>query len=270
MGRLQNQSLNRRSFRVTSNLDGALRMLRRRNPLGTYSIDAICINQDDEAEKSMEVRRIRHIFMAARGVIVWLGPAADGSDIALIKLADFGAKYKEALQKSPLDLDEDFYYLNNVAEEVRETTVVGTVRHLFAHTDFSDDDSADIPLTGFKALYRRPWWRRMWILQEVSMANRVAFVCGDCEVPGDSLFQAIDVLDGFMSSRTATDKVVAGEAFRPEELFALLYGMSNQPRTVYHIRMELYNYQNVDFPRIESERLRLRHPWANRGGQHSR
>ncbi|CZR62117.1 uncharacterized protein PAC_12014 [Phialocephala subalpina] len=46
-------------------------------------IDAICINQEDFAERSREVTRMRDIYTAASDVLVWLGPEENDSGSAL-------------------------------------------------------------------------------------------------------------------------------------------------------------------------------------------
>jgi len=39
-------------------------------------IDAICINQGDDEEKSKQVTRMRDVYKLARRVVVWLGGKA--------------------------------------------------------------------------------------------------------------------------------------------------------------------------------------------------
>lgn len=48
-----------------------------------FWIDAICINQDDEVEKSSEVRKMDQIYSAAASVLVWLGDSDEHSDKAI-------------------------------------------------------------------------------------------------------------------------------------------------------------------------------------------
>src|SRR5438045_170121 len=58
---------------ATINLVAALRRLRRRTASRTLWIDAICINQADNAEKSRQVALMRHIYQNAVRVVIWLG-----------------------------------------------------------------------------------------------------------------------------------------------------------------------------------------------------
>ena len=46
-------------------------------------VDAICINQNDLAERKHQVELMASTYAKARSVILWLGVKADGSDQAL-------------------------------------------------------------------------------------------------------------------------------------------------------------------------------------------
>jgi hypothetical protein len=88
---------NGRVIDVTRNLKEALwqfrkdrkRMVRpksstmsRGQPLHFW-IDAICINQTNNEEKSVQVGLMAEIYQQALHVFVWLGPVANGSDLAV-------------------------------------------------------------------------------------------------------------------------------------------------------------------------------------------
>lgn len=68
---------------VTANLHAALLQLRDRTFERIIWVDAICINQKDEEEKSHQIGLMAKIFGLADRVIVYLGEAADDSDQAL-------------------------------------------------------------------------------------------------------------------------------------------------------------------------------------------
>ncbi|RBA15907.1 hypothetical protein FPRO05_12128 [Fusarium proliferatum] len=59
---------------ITKNLESALRHLRHRNRPRTVWADALCINQDDLQEKTLQVRQMGNIYSKASQVLVWLGP----------------------------------------------------------------------------------------------------------------------------------------------------------------------------------------------------
>lgn len=65
---------------ITANLDTALRYFRDENNEKTLWVDAVCINQRDNVEKGPQVQMMGQIYRKAARVLIWLGPAADGSD----------------------------------------------------------------------------------------------------------------------------------------------------------------------------------------------
>ncbi|KAF2994103.1 hypothetical protein E8E14_002243 [Neopestalotiopsis sp. 37M] len=76
---------------ITENLYTALMRLRNHSADRSLWVDAICINQTDDAEKSIQVQRMANVYNKASRVRVWLGESANGSDEALDCLANTGA-----------------------------------------------------------------------------------------------------------------------------------------------------------------------------------
>lgn len=159
--------INDEPFSVGDNLYQALRQLRRSQRIiqGLRMwIDAICINQDDLAERSREVARMRDIYAHAWQVVIWLGPEADQSDVALTAMHWLAAERKRT---QPL---QGFY--------------TGVDKTVDAWPFFV----ITYPYYGpwrrnvYKALYHlltRAYWHRLWILQEIAMARADAPVlCG--------------------------------------------------------------------------------------------
>ena len=68
----------------------ALRHLRRRFETLTIWVDAICINQEDEEEKSDQIRLMRDIYSAAENVYIWLGEGSIATDRAMSRLPTTG------------------------------------------------------------------------------------------------------------------------------------------------------------------------------------
>ncbi|KIM96069.1 hypothetical protein OIDMADRAFT_90441, partial [Oidiodendron maius Zn] len=73
-------------FKVTKNLYLALECVRSPTDEKVLWADAICINQEDPAERSAQVRIMRDIYERAHRVLVWLGreDKEDEQAIALI------------------------------------------------------------------------------------------------------------------------------------------------------------------------------------------
>ncbi|KAK0641836.1 heterokaryon incompatibility, partial [Cercophora newfieldiana] len=73
-------------------------------------IDALCINQQDPAEKFVQVANMRDVFANAQWVVAWMGPAADGSDELLrdINAHSPSSDSGEQMQFPPAELQAFF------------------------------------------------------------------------------------------------------------------------------------------------------------------
>lgn len=74
------------TLNVTPNCHSALRSLRRLFGRLTIWIDAICINQKDELEKTQQIPLMGQIFSSAEVVYIWLGDGNVQSDKAIAYL----------------------------------------------------------------------------------------------------------------------------------------------------------------------------------------
>jgi hypothetical protein len=65
------------TFQVTKNLENGLRYLRDRTLQRVLWVDAICINQSDIDERSLQVQEMGHIYRGAARVHIWLGSMSE-------------------------------------------------------------------------------------------------------------------------------------------------------------------------------------------------
>ncbi|KAL8317509.1 hypothetical protein RB597_001076 [Gaeumannomyces tritici] len=156
---------NDRSLLVTVNLREALPYLR--NPFieRILWIDAVCINQQDDDEKGQQVQMMAKIYASASRVVVWLGTAADDSDRAL-----------EALRETADSSDRPRHRDGDVAAVVVEA---GGARDASPTIDEPNQHA-------ILSLLRRPWFERVWVLQEVAAARYILIKCGSCAVDGST------------------------------------------------------------------------------------
>jgi hypothetical protein len=68
---------------ITAACESALRDIREPDIGILIWVDAICINQDDHHEKTVQIRLIREVFQSAEEVFGWIGEATDDSDDAI-------------------------------------------------------------------------------------------------------------------------------------------------------------------------------------------
>lgn len=70
----------RREFRVTANLEIALRAFRKSTRDVLVWVDALCINQGDQDERAFQVGIMRDIYASASSVSIWLGLPGAGDN----------------------------------------------------------------------------------------------------------------------------------------------------------------------------------------------
>ena len=90
------------SVLVRVNLEAALRQLRNHSRVQEgfrIWIDALCINQADLVERAVQVLRMKDIYARAWRVVVWLGPKAKNSDLAMMAIRFLSIQSQE---KEPL------------------------------------------------------------------------------------------------------------------------------------------------------------------------
>ncbi|CZR51234.1 uncharacterized protein PAC_01109 [Phialocephala subalpina] len=148
-----------RSLGIGLNLAIALQHLRYEDTPRSLWIDAICINQEDLAERSSQVRRMAALYKMAYRVIVWLGPESADSKLALSTIANLG---------SQVECSEDISAYFPIPGREEPTLV---------WKDFIA--SLDEHWAALDHLLQRQWFSRLWVMQEIRLANRRAIVqCG--------------------------------------------------------------------------------------------
>ncbi|KAI9157921.1 heterokaryon incompatibility protein-domain-containing protein [Paramyrothecium foliicola] len=93
-------TLDGRPFPVTSNLMAALLRLRYQEHDRYLWVDAVCINQNDIAERSREVLRMLLIYQRAEQVVVWLGDQSYNSGLAMDHFRQLDREWNFANAKS--------------------------------------------------------------------------------------------------------------------------------------------------------------------------
>lgn len=136
---------------VTENLHSALLHLGSRLGELLFWVDALCINQSDDVEKSSQVQMMGSIYSQAVGVLVWLGPEEEGSNVAMQGLRDIPQSVQE---RGLLHAFEDFSVLDESYKLEKQSFVNGIVAKL--------ETGKDIPFSEIAQLIRRAWWQRIW------------------------------------------------------------------------------------------------------------
>ena len=68
---------------ITQNLDQVLRRLRQKAEKRRLWIDALCINQSDDKEKSSQIPQMHSIYHDASNVVAWLGAGGEAETVGM-------------------------------------------------------------------------------------------------------------------------------------------------------------------------------------------
>ncbi|KAK2763903.1 hypothetical protein FQN54_009522 [Arachnomyces sp. PD_36] len=159
-------------LKISQNLACALQHLRYRDRNRTLWIDAICLNQSDISERNGQVKRMGSIYALAHRVTVWLGPGSSDSTHALKTLEYFAEQVEHTV-------DSRMYDPPNVTEP----------EWLMRRNALPYDDYTWQSLI---ALFGRPWFTRVWVLQETMLANtRARIRCGEYEAAWEVIPKAV-------------------------------------------------------------------------------
>lgn len=175
---------------ITQNLDTALRHLRHRDSDRRLWVDALCINQTDLKEKAEQVKSMGLIYSKATKAIVWLGSA----DRSFQPVMDF---------LNELDLKRtDRSYAFESKEPLPRRSKENRNDPEFSMALRTQDRPTGV-LRGLLELFSRPYWERVWIIQEMSKASDVEIRFGQFCVHLNPLLLASRNLKN-LSGRTQT------------------------------------------------------------------
>lgn len=139
------------TFHATSNLARALRQLRSRYRDHAFWIDAICINQNDLQERAQQVQFMRDIYRSAENVVVYLGEESDGLSRAMKLFEELNSKAEE-----------------DGGEIERASLIRGELPSPYEEVWYRLHD-----------FFNRPWFSRIWVVQEIVMASEdPEVICG--------------------------------------------------------------------------------------------
>jgi hypothetical protein len=186
---------------VGVNLANALRRLRRKQVSRMVWADALCINQTNMAEKSQQVSRMNLIYENASQVVIWLGDSGTKCDRPL--------SYGFDIQSPPHYPYQAFSGVCAVVnawrarsgydgsipaathspglaippEETWEIQESSTYKPWRSIPELNDGPLSDVEEWGrIFEIYNRPWFSRLWVVQEVALARSAIVLWDDCEI----------------------------------------------------------------------------------------
>lgn len=166
--RLDSEETQIHSIAITENLHRALLAVwERRGEKQELRIwvDALCINQSDLYERSQQIQMMRQIYSRAEEVLAWIGPIA-------------GTAPSPAIERS----------LRKMQMVIPQPTLSSDqARSSRSNSMLTSEDEWDVMISFFNKEY----WRRVWIIQEITVASMVTMLYGTVEVSWDFLVPAL-------------------------------------------------------------------------------
>ncbi|PVH75711.1 HET-domain-containing protein [Cadophora sp. DSE1049] len=140
---------------VRPNLFNALRRLRDKVPGELLWIDALCIDQGNDSERSSQVNMMGDIYECSKKTFVWLGEEAEDSSLAMKLLSSITANVQNSA--------------NAEAEILARLEVIGEDRSVQREKSW----------IALRKLFERPYWKRVWIIQEIFLSHPTTLLCGN-------------------------------------------------------------------------------------------
>ncbi|OTA67748.1 HET-domain-containing protein [Hypoxylon sp. EC38] len=156
--------INNREKMVGPGLYEALRHIRDAMAPVPLWIDAICINQDDDDEKSREILKMRRIYAECSQVIYWLGVPDDK--------AEFVDGFKIQYKKTPARAMAEFGAIYDTLREL------GQEHNQNAFDAYNHGVNRFVLVEALSYLLDSPFWRRVWITQEFILSHDGFFMWG--------------------------------------------------------------------------------------------
>ncbi|KAG4432042.1 hypothetical protein IFR05_012481 [Cadophora sp. M221] len=160
--------ISKESYPVTSNLHGALKHLRRDDGQARIIwIDAICIDQKNFQERTSQVIMMADIYLNAGLVIMWLGEeitidgiSTEGVAFALLR------KIQEVFDVHGL-VDLDFQLTGPDGDPC---------------PGYGLPNTQSVDWVRLSRVFSKPYFERIWIIQEVVNARKAVLACGSVSV----------------------------------------------------------------------------------------
>ena len=175
-----------RRLAITANLDAALRRFRTTTWWMLW-VDALCIDQTNIPERNHQVSIMKHIYSQASRTLVYLGESSPLDEVALGFMTDLTQLAKLVAESSLAEL-EDMKPLDDRISTLRDAAIrfkgLKNAGSSGTRTRTTDPLSAGMPHPQFpaweamQALLSRPWFSRIWIIQEIVLSSDVVVMFG--------------------------------------------------------------------------------------------
>lgn len=157
-------------LQITPNLRDCLHRLRYRTGSRWLWADAACIDQDNKDEQGHQVSHIRRIYEEATRVVVWLGEGEDEQAEQAIELATEIAVASCNRENFAIEDLKARDHICNMTLRVSQSDLLSASKR---------------SLAALAWLFKRAWFSRLWVFQEVNCGRDVIMISGAREVLWD-------------------------------------------------------------------------------------
>jgi hypothetical protein len=187
--------VNDEQMTVRRNCEYALRQIFKSKPNCLLWVDAICIDQESNQEKNHQVAMMGRIYAKATHVFASVGPHTEDSEF-LLKTMDEHKSLLGSIHKHISKADHGHLNGWNIPNPIPRVrwlslkcffTMDGATRKSFAQA-----------VTSF---LKRPYFTRIWVLQELHLATTSSFCCGADTRCFDQLLAACLLVDFWVNQR---------------------------------------------------------------------
>ncbi|KAI0551408.1 heterokaryon incompatibility protein-domain-containing protein [Xylaria curta] len=201
---------NSKPIDISANLHAALRRLRTPNAIVRIWVDAICINQQDKAERAYQVGMMRDIYQNSNEVLIWLGESGSYDDMGdwIPENASMNGDALSETHDNPnilewsgdqRDIPKLNAYFSSSLDEERALKYKGKRRDIFGAFCILHLLASGVPVDkiwhlrhvqysesiveGLNAIMDKAWWQRIWVVQETVVAKKPVIYYGNFSAP---------------------------------------------------------------------------------------
>lgn len=195
-------------YTIGQNLYAFLRRVRRDSHDRLYWIDALSINQNDNDERSHQVRLMRDIYSSAARVIVWLGEATPDNyaTIHLLEAAYRGDSSSSASSSSPSSFGVGGFGRSGSSASLSNSNNNNTSGNPSASPKIGSTSEMSLSAADkqhIASLYEHEYWSRVWIVQEVICARELVVYWGKRTIRWECIAAHVCGPDDFNDNNTS-------------------------------------------------------------------
>jgi hypothetical protein len=150
---------------ITANLFQALLHFRYVDKDRLLWADGICIDQSDEIEKNHQVSLMGEVYSLGKRTLVWLGNCDE----------------THKLEEVAVFIQDFNQYTESLISKTQDTSAWAAVQALNSAPDLPKNHelirNTEI-WNHLEDFFHRPWFERLWVLQEVGLSSEVLAQCG--------------------------------------------------------------------------------------------